>query len=255
MTATYALLYRDDGPLHRRQSAEVLAECLGRPAADVLAAISMRWGILAEGLDEAQAHACARSLHAAGVPVDILAGESLVAVPDRLEIRKAGLHPSGLAYTVQKQTHCLPWNSFLYLDVVRIQVGKMEKHTDTHTEVSFSPNTFLPRPRTVKTESQRLTNEVLLHLDAVGREPWTWLRISLETFFYASTGLPVQPTRKVNFYALALELAKRAPQAATGPGYGAISGEGSLHTQEALSDDAWRHRLRWRLSQIVNGLR
>lgn len=254
MSAGYALLYRDDGPLHRRQAAELLAECLEKPVADVLTPVSLHWGILAAGLPEAKAHQCAHVLNAAGVPVDVLADESLVAVPERVELRKARFDPGGLTYTDHHQTHCIRWDRFAYLDVARLQADKMETHTETHTEIAFRVGGMLPKAKTVKTQVQRLNSEAELHLDVVAREPWTWLRMSLERFFYNSTGLPIRATRRENFYTLALEFAKRAPRSSIGPGYSAIAGE-APHPAEVLTDEVWRYRLRWRLSQIAAGLR
>lgn len=253
MTAGYALLYHDDRPADRHQVAELLAECLAQPVANVLQAISLHWGILGEGLTESLAQRCARALDAAGLPVDVVADDQLFALPERIELRKAAFHPGGLTYTMTRQTHCTAWEHFVFLDVVRLPTGKLEKHTDRHVEITSAGE--FGGARIVEDHVMRLSNDFPLHLDAIAREPWTWLRMSLDRFFYGSTGLPVHPTRKVNFYALALELAKRAQHAATGPGYRTIAGEGSLHTQEVLSEEAWRQRLRWRLSQMENGLR
>lgn len=253
MTTGYALLYRDDGAPERRRVAEVLAETLDRPVANVLPAISFSWGILVEGLPEATAQRCAAALNAAGLPVDVLADDRLFTLPPRVELRAAVFAPEGLTYNIKHQTHCTAWDKFVFLDVVRLQTGKMEPFTDTKVAIN-SPG-FFPSTTVVEVHGEHLSTDFPLHLDAVAREPWTWLRISLENFVFPSSGLPIRGTRKVNFYALALDLANRAGQAITGPGLHTITGEGALYTQETLSEDAWEQRMRWRLSQVVNGLR
>jgi hypothetical protein len=213
----------------------------------------MHWGILAEGLTEFTARRCADVLNAAGLPVDVLADACLFAMPERVELRTVTFNLEGLTYSIKRQSHCIAWDNLVYLDVARLQIGKTEAYTDSQIQITV--HGMIPRSRVVETHGERLTTDFPLHLDVIAREPWTWLRMSLERFLYGSTGLPVRPTRKVNFHALALELANRAWQASTGPGYKTIAPDGSLHTQEALSEEAWRHRLRWRLSQIENRLR
>lgn len=252
MITGFALVCRDDGPADRRQVAELLAETLDRPVANVLPAISFSWGILAEGLTEFTARRCADVLQGAGLAVDMLADDQLFQLPPRVDLHAAVFAADGLTYNISHMPHRVAWSDFVFVDVVRLQTGKMEPFTDTQVEIN-SPG-ILPSTTVVQVHGEHLSTDFPLYLDAIAREPWTWLRISLDDFVYPSTGLPLRATRKVNFYALAFELANRSPQTATGPGYRTVIGQDPLYAQETLTEDAWEQRLRWRLTRIVHHL-
>jgi hypothetical protein len=233
--------------------AEVLADHLDLPVADLLPAIGLRWGILAEGLSERLARQCVAAYQATKLPVAMLAEELMFDPPQRVELREAEFQPAALACTIDRQIQCVPWDRLVFADVVRIQTATKEQGVDlvvrpNHSELGTGYSL-------VRKPVQRMGTRFSLSLDMVACEPWLWLRISMDRFRLLGSGLELQSNLKLNLYAMACEVALRAPQMSTGPGYRTPLEGTSLKGQEALTEVAWRHRLRWRVSRLANGLK
>jgi hypothetical protein len=89
-----------------------------------------------------------------------------------------------------------------------------------------------------------------LFADLVTHEPWLLLRIPLERFSYAATGLPVFPIRRQNLIAFAATIASRASGARLGVGMQWLGSQSPPRENRMPSQAIYRGYLRWQLTRL-----
>jgi hypothetical protein len=87
-------------------------------------------------------------------------------------------------------------------------------------------------------------------MDLITYDPWLLLKIPMENFEFAASGLPILPARRQNLVALATELAARSTAARLGPGMEFLESGGPPREHRLPSEICHRGYMRWRLTRM-----
>jgi hypothetical protein len=246
---TFAVVQSDDAELDQVAVARWLSDPLDCPVADLVRLLSTRSGIFAEGLDERVAQQCARELRINGVAAQVVANETLVDPPEPTALRSAVLDEAALQYMTQPQRGAgvaglVRWPDVLWINCVSIQQVSTEEVED------WEINREGERARVQRFKTRRMKTTRPLQIDLVTREPWAWWQIHEDKFEFATTGLTVQPNRRLNMFTVAIGLSLRAPGAVQGPGLSWLA-ERTPPCEQRLPNAALHvSQLRWHLTRL-----
>jgi hypothetical protein len=92
-----------------------------------------------------------------------------------------------------------------------------------------------------------LATKPTMFVDVVTYQPWLLLRIPMDRFEFAATGLPMFPVRRQNLIVIASAIAGHALDARVGPGLQALLSRTGPEVRPA-SQAVYRGVLRWQLT-------
>lgn len=245
MTETHAVLLTGDELPDLPVAAAAMAEVLGFTTADVLQLLGLRSGLLIEGLALDRARVCASALQHAGVPVRVVPDAKVVELPELLTLKAARVLDEGLEYLAPQTHGVAPWNELIWIDLVHVHHVEQETFEDWKVVKSGGGGMDVKRFK-----SNRSVSRWPPHIDVVSYDPWLLLRIPLDGFQFATTGLTLHENRKQNLYAMCIAIASRAPDITLGPGMRWFR-EGSPPMENRVPGDVvYRNSLRWRLTKL-----
>ncbi|HEV8002631.1 MAG TPA: hypothetical protein VGP63_22280 [Planctomycetaceae bacterium] len=241
--ASFAIVRMDDSDLDVPAVARLTAELLDLSLVDLIQVLPQRSGILAENLAEHVADRCVAVLAAAGIDVRAVPQSAVVEPPEVVTLRSGRADEEVFFYVTSDRKGAVKWPDVIWVDFVSVQEPSVEEVEDWVISQD-------PEGGEGGGSRRRFVTKRTLFADLATREPWLLLRIPLERFAYAATGLPVFPDRRENLIAFAATIASHASAARLGVGMQWLGSQSPPRENRMPSQTIYHGYLRWQLTRL-----
>jgi hypothetical protein len=251
--SAFAVVRTGDSDVDASRVAKAIAEPLGRTVADLLPKLAQQAGIFAERLPEPVAHQCVGLLSKAGIGARVVPQSAILGPPEIVTLSCARPDESAFSYTAPKREGAVKWTDVLWIDFVSIPELSTEVSEETVVRTTVRSYGFgFPSvgAEIDRVKKRRSVTKIPLFIDVVSHEPWLLLRIPQDDFEFATTGLPVFPSRRENLIALAASIASRANEARLGPGLKWMDSGAPPREHRLARRARYDGFLRWELTRL-----
>jgi hypothetical protein len=243
----FALVCLSETPPDFSRVAAELMDQVDETRADLIRRLGQSWGVLLEGLSEQGVRICEQRLRLIGVPVAVVPDDDLVDPPKPLVLKAVQLDGEALSFSEGGTTTVVPWDEFVYVDLIAILHAEKVQYEETVIEADEGASRrYVKKSGIVTTTPSQVV--------AVSHEPWLQLRFEVEGFRFGGTGLPLRPNRLQNLLVLGREIAARSKKAHIGTLLKGPEPEMPPRPVPIPSEVVADNRLRWRLTCIYRGL-
>ena len=241
--SSFAIVRMDDSELDVPAVARLIAEILDLSVVDLLQVLPQRSGIFADNLLEQVADRCVAVLTAAGINVRAVAQSAVIEPPEVVILRSGRADEDVLFYVASDRQGVVKWPDVIWVDYVSVQEPSVEEFED------WDINGEGDRAAVRRFKNRRFVTKQSLFADVVTDEPWLLLRIPLERFAFAATGLKVYPSRRQNLTAFSAAIALRANAARRGSGLRWLESRSQPRENRMPSQAIYHGYLRWQLTR------
>jgi hypothetical protein len=232
----------DDSDLDVPAVARLIAELLDLSLVDLIQVLPQRSGILAENAEHV-ADRCIAVLAAGGIKARAVPQSAVVEPPEVVTLRSGLADEDVFFYVASDRKGVVKWPEVIWVDFASVQEPCVEEVEDwVISEVDEGDEGGGSR--------RRFVTKRPLFADLVTHEPWLLLRIPLERFEYAATGLPLFPSRRQNLMAFAATIASRASAAHLGVGLQWLGSQSPPRENRMPSQAIYHGYLRWQLTRL-----
>lgn len=228
--------------------AKALAEVRGTPVQDQVVEARRAWGILAEGLSEAEARSMARELRGAGVPCAVGPGAAMAELP-----------PVEVAASLEEIPSSDP--TLVAAAAIEVATTSTEETGPTSAQKAASAaimlTTGLPIKvggRKRKVETTRHEGTLLFHLDLHFPELERRLRVDAAHFDFSCLGDRMLYQSQGNLRLLVADRVEAAPEAWVNHGTRVLLEGRPIRTMGYRSLDDLDREARWLLTLARSGL-
>jgi hypothetical protein len=237
---SFAIVRMNDSDLDVPAVARLIAEPLELSLVDLIQVLPQRSGILAENLAEHVADRCIAVLAAAGIDVRAVPQSAVIEPPEVVTLRSGRADEDVFFYMASDRKGVVKWPEMIWVDFASVQDPSVEEVEDW----------VISEDDEGGGSRRRFVTKRTLFADLVTHEPWLLLRIPLERFAYAATGLPVFPDRRENLIAFAATIASRASGARLGIGLQWLGSQSPPRENRMPSHAIYHGYLRWQLTRL-----
>jgi hypothetical protein len=249
-TEAFAVVQMDDSEIDWRDLARKLAKILEVEVADLVHLMPQRSGIFAEKLAKSVAQHCVALAASEGISARFVPQSAVQELPTMIALRSCRLQDDGFACHAAGQEGFIKWPDVLWIDFVSIPAQRKEKPAAEPQAVLNRRTTAEGTPLPEFPSARSSATDRVVSVDLLSYEPWLLIRIPLENFDYATTGLPILPARRQNLVALASELSSRAAGARRGPGLDFLESGGPPKEHRLPNETCYWGYLRWQLTRL-----
>jgi hypothetical protein len=239
---SFAIVRMDDADLDVPAVARLIAEPLELSLVDLIQVLPQRSGILADNLMEHVADRCIAVLVAAGIDVRAVPQSAVVEPPEVVTLCSGRADEEVFFYVTSDRKGAVKWPEVIWVDFVSVQKPSVEEVEDWVISEDGEGEGGGSR--------RRFVTKRPLFVDLVMHEPWLLLRIPVERFAYAATGLPVFPIRRQNLIAFAATIAAHASAARLGIGMQWLGTQSPPRENRMPSQAVYHGYLRWQLTRL-----
>jgi hypothetical protein len=238
---SFAIVRMDDSDIDVPAVARLIVELLDLSLVDLIQVLPQRSGILAENLAEHVADRCIAVLAAAGIDVRAVPQSAVVEPPEVFTLRSGRADEDVFFYVASDRKGVVTWPEVIWVDFASVQEPSVEEVEDWDISEDDEGG---------GSGRRRFVTKRPLFVDVVTHEPWLLLRIPVERFAYAATGLPVFPIRRQNLIAFAATIASRASAARLGIGMRWLESRSPPRDNRMPSQAIYDGHLRWQLTRL-----
>ncbi len=276
MADTYLVIPRDPFSLSVPPVSEIVAKVTGQTKLDVAHQLRRNRGLVARGLQKAQANRMVEALRGAGTAAFALAEADRVVFPEHVHLSSVRFGDDDLIAELADANQKplgparIPYEDIVLLTCGLVRFTKKKRTTRPVSNDAPLPNFQSWRPmgtlgvslRSLGRYSHSSANppgnqnehhhEDRHLLDLFAVEPAHHLRIEADRFSFARTGLPMQPTRILNLIALIKCFSARCSEAFVDPGIRYILDGNPRSNLRFQSIQQYRAYLDWRVQMLYH---
>jgi len=240
---SFAIVRTDDSDVDLAAVARLMAEPLELSVSDLMQVLPQRSGILAEDLMQHVADRCVAILGPGGLAVRAVPQSAVIEPPEAVTLRSGRADEEVFFYVASDRKGAVKWPEVIWVDFVAVQEPSMEEFQDWDFNAQNGGTVR-------RFQTRRFVTTQRLFADLVTYDPWLLLRIPLERFEFAATGLPMFPNRRQNLTAFAATIASRAKAARLGRGMQWLESRSPPRENRMPSQAVYHGYLRWQLTRL-----